>query len=44
MIQVLYEHAKNDPKDFILSVLTIVMLFVGLWGTLWIHAICVGNV
>jgi hypothetical protein len=44
MFKVLYEYAKEDPKDFITSVIFVTFLFVFLWGSLWLHAICSGNV
>jgi hypothetical protein len=44
MFKVLYDYAKEDPKDFICSVIFLVSLFGLLWATLWLHAICVGNV
>lgn len=44
MFKTLYEYAKEDPKDFILSISFLVLMFVMFWAALWLHAICVGNV
>lgn len=44
MFKVLYEYAKEDPKDFMLSVIFFTLMMVFLWGSLWLHAICSGNV
>lgn len=44
MFKVLYDYAKEDPKEFIGSVIFVTSIFVLFWATLWLHAICVGNV
>jgi len=44
MFKVLYQTAKEDPKEFWGSLLFLVGLFVGLWGLLWLEAICQGRV
>jgi hypothetical protein len=39
MFKVLYETAKNDPKEFWGGILFMVLLFCGLWGSLWFNFI-----
>lgn len=44
MFKELRNYAKEDPKDFVLSILFLVFLFFILWASLWLQAICTGNV
>jgi hypothetical protein len=44
MFTTLAEAFKEDPKEVIVSALTMIGLFVGLWAGLWLIAICEGRV
>jgi hypothetical protein len=44
MFKVLYQTAKEDPKEFWGSLVFLVGLFVMFWATLWLEAICQGRV
>lgn len=39
MFKVLYETAKNDPKEFWSSILFFALMFTGLWTLLWLNFI-----
>lgn len=39
MFKVLFQAAKEDPKEFWSGLLFIIVLFTGLWGLLWLNAI-----
>lgn len=44
MFSALYQYVKEDPKDFILSLVFISVMFFMFWASLWIAAICEGRV
>jgi hypothetical protein len=44
MFTTLVEAFKEDPKEVIVSAITVASLFVMLWGGLWLAAILEGRV
>jgi hypothetical protein len=44
MFKELRNYAKEDPKDFVLSLIFLVFLVFILWASLWLKAICAGEV
>jgi len=43
-LKVLYKYAKEEPRDFILSVAFMILMILILWASLWGHAILSGNI
>jgi hypothetical protein len=42
--KVLYNYAKKDPRDFVLSIAFMVILMLMVWAGLWFAAIAEGRV
>jgi hypothetical protein len=42
--KILYNYAKEEPRDFVLSIAFMILMIFIVWASLWGHAIISGTV